>query len=153
MQPSFNLDQRNKGNPEKKYTAVFFEAVNCKNCDLLHQKTLKDQTTLSLAKQFNAVQLNRFSDTPVITPTGENTTAQKWATKLGIDYLPAMLFFDSEGKQVMRIDTQLRTFHIQSVFDYVLSEAYKTETNFQRYISARADKIRETGKDVDIFAY
>ena len=150
IQPSFDLS-KNKG--EDKYTAVFFEAPNCKNCDLLHQKTLKDPTTLSLIKKFNAVQLNRFSNTNVITPDGEASTAKQWATKLGIEYLPAMLFFDPEGKQVMRIDTQLRTFHVQSVFDYVLSQAYKTETNFQRYISARADRIREQGKDVDIFAY
>ena len=53
----------------------------------------------------------------------------------------------------MRIDAQMRTFHVQSVFDYVLSGSYKTELNFQRYISARADKIREKGIDVDIWAY
>jgi hypothetical protein len=35
----------------------------------------------------------------------------------------------------------------------VLTGAYKTEFNFQRYISARAEKIREHGIDVDIFAY
>jgi hypothetical protein len=59
----------------------------------------------------------------------------------------------TEEPEVMRIDAQMRSFHIQSVFDYVLSGAYKTERNFQRYISARADKIREKGKDVDIWKY
>ena len=151
--PSFNLDRRNLEDKDKKYTAVFFEAKDCKNCDLLHQKTLKDKSTLALAQQFFAVQLDRYASNEVITPSGKSTTAKQWATDLGVEYLPAMIFFDQSGKQVMRIDTQLRTFHIQSVFDYVLSGAYKAEKNFQRYISARADKIRETGKDVDIFAY
>ncbi len=151
--PSFNLDRTGKTDSDEKYTAVFFESNDCENCDLLHQKTLKDETTLSLAKQFNAVQLDRYANNEVITPKGKITTAKQWATDLGIEYLPAMIFFDPSGKQVMRIDTQLRTFHVQSVFDYVLSGAYKTEANFQRYISARADKIIETGKDVDIFAY
>ena len=77
----------------------------------------------------------------------------EWANKLNISYLPAMIFFNDAGKEVMRIDAQMRTFHIQSVFDYVLSGAYKTEPNFQRYISARADKIRKQGTDVDIWAY
>lgn len=151
--PSFNLDRRNLQESDNKYTAVFFEAKNCKNCDLLHQRTLKDKSTFSLAQQFFAVQLDRYAKNEVITPSGESTTAKQWATDLGIEYLPAIIFFDKKGNQVMRIDTQLRTFHIQSVFDYVLSGAYKLEKNFQRYISARADKIRETGKDVDIFAY
>ncbi|MCF6189307.1 MAG: thioredoxin fold domain-containing protein [Cocleimonas sp.] len=135
------------------YLAVFFEAKNCKNCDLLHEKTLQNESARNLIKQFNAVQFDRFSDTKITTPAGKTITAKNWANDLGISYLPAMVFFNQEGKEVMRIDAQMRTFHIQSVFDYVLTGAYKTELNFQRYISARADKIREGGVDVDIFAY
>lgn len=153
IQPTFNLLKKENDAFDKEYTAVFFEEENCQNCDLLQEKTLTDPATLTLAKQFNAVKLDRNSNTGVITPTGEKITAKQWATSLGIEYLPAMIFFDSLGNQVMRIDTQLRTFHVQSVFDYVLSGSYLTETNFQRYISARADEIRESGKDVDIFAY
>lgn len=138
---------------KQKYLAVFFEGKDCKNCNLLHDKTLKNSLTRSLVKQFESVQFNRYADTQITMPTGEKTTMKIWANKLGISYLPAMLFFDRSGKEVMRIDAQMRTFHIQSVFDYVLTEAYKTEHNFQRYISERADKIRENGIDVDIWAY
>ena len=150
---SINLVKKENDLLDKKYTLVFFEEEHCDNCDLLHQKTLKDPATLALAQQFNAVQLDRNSQIKVITPKGKETSADQWASALGIEYLPAMVFFDEEGSQVMRIDTQLRTFHVQSVFDYVLSGSYQKEANFQRYISARADEIRETGKDVDIFAY
>lgn len=146
-----DLNRSNKN--ADKYLAVFFEKPNCKNCDLLHEKTLQDKTTRNLVKQFDPIQLSRFSNTAVITPQGIKTNAKEWGNKLGISYLPAMVFFDPKGKEVMRIDAQMRTFHIQSVFDYVLTGAYKTEFNFQRYISARADKIREHGTDVDIFAY
>lgn len=148
---SYDLNRSEK--KEEDYLAVFFEGKNCKNCDLLHEKTLQDKTTRELVKQFTSVQLDRFSDAKVITPAGNSLTAKDWANKLGISYLPAMVFFNQEGKEVMRIDAQMRTFHIQSVFDYVLTGAYKTELNFQRYISARADIIREQGTDVDIFAY
>jgi len=146
-----NLD-RSQAKSEK-YLAVFFESKSCQNCDLLHKKTLQDKTTRELVKQFTSIQLDRYTDTPLTTPRGKKSTAKNWANELGISYLPAMIFFDNNGKEVMRIDAQMRTFHIQSVFDYVLSGAYKTEHNFQRYISARADKIREQGIDVDIFAY
>lgn len=151
LKKGFVLD-RSKQTKEKNL-AVFFEQGNCKNCDLLHNKTLKDKTTLSLVKQFDAIQLARNADTPVTTPEGINTTAKEWADSLNIAYLPAIIFFDKKGKEVMRIDAQMRSFHIQSVFDYVLTETYKTEPNFQRYISARADKIRASGIDVDIWAY
>jgi thioredoxin-related protein len=136
-----------------KYLAVFFEEDNCNNCDLLHTKTLQDKTTRKLVDQFSNVQLSRHANTPITTPAGVKSTAKDWADSLNIAYLPAIIFFNQEGTEVMRIDAQMRSFHIQSVFDYVLTEAYKTEPNFQRYISARADKIRATGTDVDIWKY
>lgn len=146
-----NLNQKAK--IEGAYLAVYFEATDCENCELLHNKTLADMTTRELARKFTSIQLDRFSKTPITTPTGEQLSVKDWADELNIPYLPSIIFFNHRGQEIMRVDTQLRTFHIQSVFDYVMSGAYKTEQNFQRYISARADKIRETGKDVDIFAY
>ena len=119
----------------------------------MHQKTLQDEDTKELVKQFRAIQLNRYADTKVTTSTGEKTTAKDWATQLNSTYLPAMVFFDSDGKEVMRVDAQMRSFHIQSVYDYILSGAYQTESNFQRYLTTRADSIRAGGKHVDIWAY
>ena len=147
------MDLSQKIKKEDGYLAVYFEGADCPNCDLLHNKTLKDEATRELAKKFISIQLGRFSEKQLITPSSLKLSSKDWADKLGISYLPSILFFDSKGQEVMRVDAQLRTFHIQSVFDYVISGAYKTEENFQRYISARADKIREQGKDVDIFAY
>jgi len=151
MKDGFDLSRRNS--QSKEYLAVFFESTNCKNCDLLHNKILQDDTTRKLVQQFDSVQLDRYAETPLTTPKGVKTTAKEWATRLNISYLPATVFFDSTGKEVMRIDAQMRTFHTQSVYDFVLSGAYKTEKNFQRWISVRADKIRAKGVDVDIWAY
>ena len=53
----------------------------------------------------------------------------------------------------MRIDAFLKTFHFQSVYAYVLEQAYIDEPSFQRYISARAEHLREAGYDTDIWGY
>ena len=37
------------------------------------------------------------------------------------------------------------------IFAYVLDGGYKTQPSFQRWLSARADHLREQGKDVDIW--
>ena len=149
--PSYHLDRSQ--HPSTKMLAVFFEETECKNCDLLHKKTLQIPETRQLIKQFEAIQLNRYAPTRIVTPKGNSTTAKDWANSLNINYLPAIIFFDKTGKEVMRIDAQMRSFHIQSVFDYVLSGDYKTHKNFQRYISLRADKLREKGINIDIWAY
>jgi thioredoxin-related protein len=138
--------------PASRPLAVFFERADCADCDRLHEKVLADPATRALVEQFEAVQLDMTADIPVITPGGERTTANAWARDLDLRYSPAIVFFDRHGREVMRIDAFLKTFHIQSVFDYVLQEAYLTEPSFQRFLSARADRLREEGQDVDIWS-
>lgn len=139
--------------PADRPLAVFFERRHCANCDILHQKILADPPTRELVTRFETVQLDMDADTPVITPDGSKTTARDWARELDLGYAPAIVFFDREGQEVMRIDAFLKTFHVQSIFDYVLQEAYLQEPSFQRFISARAERLVEEGVDVDIFAY
>jgi thioredoxin-related protein len=139
--------------PAERPLAVFFERRHCANCDILHQKILADPPTRELVTRFETVQLDMDADTPVITPDGSKTTARDWARELDLGYAPAIVFFDRKGQEVMRIDAFLKTFHVQSIFDYVLQEAYLQEPSFQRFISARAERLVEEGVDVDIFAY
>lgn len=133
--------------------AVYFEQKQCSQCDTLHHRVLADPMTRELAEQFHAIQLDMWSDTPVVRPDGVATTARQWAADLGLSYAPSIVLFDRAGDEVMRIDAFLKTFHTQSVFDYVLSEGYREQPNFQRYISARAEQLRERGIDVDIWSY
>lgn len=133
--------------------AVYFEQAQCSQCDNLHQKVLADPPTLALAQRFHAIQLDMWSDTPLVRPDGTTTSARQWAAELGISYAPSIVFFDAAGDEIMRIDGLLRTFHVQSVMDYVLSGDYREQPNFQRYISARAEHLREQGIDVDIWGY
>jgi len=132
--------------------AVFFEQADCTDCNRLHEQILADPDTRALVEQFESVQLDMAANTPVITPGGQRTTASAWAGDLNLGYAPSIVFFDRQGKEVMRIDAFLKTFHVQSVFDYVLQEAYLREPSFQRFISERAGRLRDKGIDVDIWS-
>ena len=55
-----------------------------------------------------------------------------------------------DGKDVFRIDAYLKSFHTQSVLDYIASGAYKKQTNFQRYIGKRAERLEAQGHHVDL---
>lgn len=132
---------------------VYFEAANCRECETMHRRILTDVATRKLVQQASNVQFNIASSQQLITPDGRQTTVKQWARELGIAYTPSLVFFDTDGKEVMRIDAFLKTFHFQSVYAYVLDKAYLEEAEFQRYISARADHIREAGFDTDIWGY
>ncbi len=147
--PPFQLDRMDNDKP----ILVIFEQKKCENCNQFHNKTMSHDKSRELVAGFNAVQLDRYADTKVITPSGEHTTARKWATSLGVNYSPSLFFFDNQGKQVMKAEAFFKTFHLQGVMDYVLEKAYENQPNFQRYLEDRAENIRKTGKDVDIWSY
>jgi thioredoxin-related protein len=137
----------------KRPLVVYFESADCAECDTMHSRILADTATRKLVLQASNVQFDIGSQQRLTTPSGQQTTATQWAQELGVAYTPSLLFFDTAGKEVMRIDAFLKTFHFQSVYAYVLKQAYIDEPEFQRYISARADHIREAGFDTDIWGY
>lgn len=133
--------------------AVLFEEPNCETCDLLHRKTFRDPAAAALLDQFNVIQLNRWADTEVVKPDGAQTSAAQWAMDLGLGFSPSIVFFDPNGQHVITIDAMFKTFHTLGVFDYVASSAYLEEPSFQRFLTERAEHIRSTGVDVDIWKY
>lgn len=129
---------------------VMFEQRNCVTCDELHLDILKREESLELLSGFDVVVLDMWSDDSIITPAGEEKKIRQWAKQLDVNYAPSLLFFDKEGDEVFRMDAYLKAFHTQSVMDYVSSGAYLQQKNFQRYIDARADHLREQGIEVDL---
>lgn len=130
--------------------AVFFEQKDCAGCDRLHEQILPLPETLEQVRRFHAIQLDRWSDTPVITPAGEKTTARAWADALNVLYVPTVVMFDA-GREAVRLEAMFRAFHVQSVMDYAASGAYQTEPSLQKFLQRRADHLRESGVVVDLW--
>lgn len=138
-------------NTKSQVLAVFFEQKDCPNCDKLHKNVLADKETRIYIKKFKNVQLDMWSTTAVVTPSGKQTTAREWAKELDINYAPTIVLFNEKGQEIVRSESLFKVFHSQSMFDYVHSGAYKKQPSFQRYITERSDKLLEQGKDVDIW--
>ncbi len=129
--PPHNLDRSHF--PGQRPLVVFFEQGNCHACDVLHGQPLREPAINKLIREFDNVQLDIHSDTPVITPSGERTTARQWARKLGIFYTPSLLFFDEQGKEIIRVDSVVRFYRLRKVINYITSRGYLTEPNYQRW--------------------
>lgn len=146
IQAPYRLASRNTAKP----LLVMFEQKDCVSCDELHMDILKREASRELLKQFDVALLDIWSDTPLETPEGKQTTAAEWAGRLNINYTPSMVMFDSSGKEVFRTEAYLKTFHTQTALEYVLSGAYLQQPNFQRYVQARADALEAQGIHVDL---
>lgn len=131
--------------------AVFFEQKDCPACDELHGKVLPDAATRQVIGKFHAIQLDLWGKQPVTLPDGRRTTAREWARALDVKYAPTLVLFDADGREVIRAEAFFKVFHVQGIFSYVESGAYRKEPNFQRYLEAKASAIRATGQDVDIW--
>jgi len=149
--PPHNLDRSHF--PAELPLVVFFEQGDCHACDILHTQPLRRKAVRQLFDRFESVQLDMHADTPVITPDGTRSTAREWARELGIFYAPSILFFDENGREIIRVDSVVHLFRLRNVLNYVISRGYVTEPNFLRW-SSRArrvlddDTARDQGQNV-----
>ncbi len=130
LEPPYDLATlRKNGKP----TAVFFEQGNCHTCDLLHSDPLSRKLSIQEIKKMNAIQLNMWADTPVITPQGKKITAKNWAKSLDIFYAPSIVFFDADGKEIIRVDSVTQFYRLWGVLNYVNQEGYKKSEDYQSW--------------------
>ena len=130
-EPPYDLDRSKQ--PGKNHLAVFFEQGDCHACDLLHTGPLNEETTVDEIFKMDSVQLNIWSDTPVITPDGKHTTAREWAQDLNLFYTPTIVFFDYNGQEIMRIDSVVQYYRLLGVLEYINQKAYLAGEDFQRW--------------------
>jgi len=147
LKPPYNLK---KLLGSSKPLLILFEQKKCYACDELHNDIFKRKETLKQIKRFNVVRLDMWSKDKLINLQGKTVTAKALAKKLDIIHSPSFIFFDKTGKDIFRIDAYLKSFHTQSVLDYIASAAYKKQPNFQRYIADRAAKLEAQGVHIDL---
>ena len=132
--PPYNLDRSRF--PSERPLAVFFEQGDCHACDVLHGQALREPAIYRFFEDFDNVQLDMWSDTPVITPAGERTTARHWASDLGLFYAPSVIFFDEGGKEILRVDSVVRFYRLRNVLNYITSKAYLTQSYAQLRVTS-----------------
>jgi len=141
----------NLNTKSSKPVAIFIEQKDCPGCDAMHQRILIDAGIRKTLQDFTVYQLDMWSDAEIINFSGKKTTARKFAKSLDVKYAPSILVFNQQGEEVIRSEAFFKTFHTHGILTYVLSEAYKKQPSFQRYLAGRAHDIRATGVDVDLW--
>jgi thioredoxin-related protein len=74
-----------------------------------------------------------WADTPLLTPQGKKTTAKEWAKSLGIFYAPTIVFFDENGKEIIRVDSVTQFYRLWGVLDYVNRKGYEKSEDYQSW--------------------
>lgn len=129
--PFFELNEdlakaRSKG---KQGLMVVYSTEGCSYCGLFIKKSLVDpEIAATVNKHFGAVGLEIFDDTNLVGPQGQETTIKEFAKKEGVMFSPSVLFYNNEGKRVLRITGYQSPERFKTTLQYVIGKHYKTQT-------------------------
>jgi thioredoxin-related protein len=147
MKPPLDLRRSKRAKP----LAVVFETPYCSGCDEMHREGFQRPEVKAQLAKFDVARLSLLRNEEIVSPQGEKTTSENFARTLNIVYTPSIVFFDARGREVFRIEAYLRPFHLAGSFDYVSSGAYVKQPSFQRFLQAKAERMRARGEPVDIW--
>lgn len=118
---------------------VLFEEKSCEACERFHDQVLADADIRTLLDQFEVVRLDAHDKaTPLITPTGDKTTPENWFNDTGMIQLPALLFFNAGGIEVLRTDSMVLKQRMANSLNYVLEKAYAKGWTYQRFARTKS---------------
>lgn len=142
-----------------KHLAVFFEQRGCPYCREMHEVNLaRPEISEFVAGNFACLQLNLYGSREVTDFDGTVMEERELARRWFVNFTPTIVFFPKgemaagPGPQVeaIRMPGYFKPFHFISMFEFVHDEAFR-ETDFQRFIQAKADRMREEGRPVEIW--
>ena len=140
-----NLDRRHASD---RPLLVVFESAGCRKCQQL-RTMLKAPVMQPYIKRLEIVHVsNTDLITHITTPGGKQQTGKTWARQLGLIHSPSMVFFNEQGKEVLRVDTDILIDpdgkdvtdndahildNIRARLQFVLDKGYVTLPQFQRW--------------------
>jgi len=134
--PPHMLDRRVQ--PSEQPLMVVFEKAGCAACERFHQRVLRDKSVRRLLGDFELVQLDLGNTRDrLVTPSGDPVTAADWYRQLDLSYSPAVLFFDRNGEEVMRLDSEILPFRMEGTLQMMLDGVSSNEAQLQRWRKAK----------------
>ena len=136
-QPPYALDR--SGFPAEQPLLLIFEKPGCAECDEFHADVLAVKEVRDLLGQFEIVRLNADDEkTPLVAPDGVRTTPATWFNQTAFSRLPALVFFDERGNEVLKTDALVRQARMLNSLNFVLQRAYEKGWTYQRFARTTA---------------
>ncbi|MEE8380044.1 MAG: thioredoxin fold domain-containing protein [Gammaproteobacteria bacterium] len=141
--PPYALDRSRF--PASKPLLVIFEKPGCTECAEFHSDVLALKKVRKTLKRFEVVRFDAGDvKTPILAPDGKKTSPALWYEQAALTRVPAILFFDEKGNEVLKTDTLVLHQRMMNSLNYVLEQAYKKGWTYQRF--ARTTAIERSQK-------
>ena len=125
----------------EKPMVVLFEKPDCEECTTFHKAVLAVDEVRQTLRRFDVFRLNiEDAKTPLVMPDGRKTTAAEWFEKTGFTRVPALVFFEEKGKQVLETASVVLRQRMMNSVGFVLERAYEKGWSYQRFARSQAIK-------------
>ena len=123
---------------KKRGLIVYFGQHDCAYCYALIEKNLtRPDIEKYTRRYFDVVAVDIHGDEPVTDMQGEEMSQRAFADSLKVDFTPTLIFYDAEGKEVMRLRGYYPPYKFRAALEYVADGHYHEES-FRDYLQ-RAD--------------
>ena len=118
--------------------AIVFEQAQCEACVEMHQKSFADPKFVKLlSDKFDTVRIDTRGKRAVKDMTGKPQTEAQLAGVMGVRYTPSVLFFDANGKEIMRHESYLRPEHFATLVAFLTNGTYLQYKSFQDWLRVK----------------
>ncbi len=147
---------------EGKDLIVLIEQRGCPYCREMHEVNFeREDIVKAITENFLVIQLNMWGSREVMDFDGKTHPEKDLVRKWTANFTPTTLFFawddpdkppaDMREALAFMMPGYFKPFHHVSALEYVASDGYKEQPNFQRWLQAKADRMREQGLEVNIW--
>jgi thioredoxin-related protein len=141
---------------------VIVEQNGCPYCAEMHNVNFeRDEIVSYVEDNFLVIQLDMWGSREVTGFDGETLEEKDLVRKWSVNFTPTTLLFtapeagsppdDMQEALAFAMPGYFKPFHHLSALQYVASDGYKEQPNFQRWLQAKADAMREDGEEVTIW--
>jgi thioredoxin-related protein len=118
---------------------VIFETDGCAGCAVFQGEVLALPRVRRLLAGFEIVRLDADdAETPVLAPDGTRTTPAAWYAASGLSHLPALLFFEENGREVLRTDALVLPQRMVNSLLFTRERAYEKQWTYQHFARSKA---------------
>lgn len=118
--------------------AIVFERSGCPACQELHAQTFSDPNFVrSLTDAFDVVRLDTRGARKLRQLDGTMAEESRIAERMNVGYTPTIVFLDSGGTEILRLDSYRKPAHLVQVIRYLGTGAYRSHASFQDWLRAQ----------------
>lgn len=133
----FNLkDDLAEAAKSGKRLMLLFSQNGCPYCNSLVERNLAQKDTQEAIRQnLDVIHINMWGDNEVTGLDGKSYTEKTFAAAMKVQFTPTILFFDEQGKTVLRLNGYLPPNRFKIAIDYVTRKKEK-QTGYREYVAA-----------------